>query len=137
MQLGTALSQLVSQQNPIVDKLGTMSEVDLGELDEENRGKTEQEIKQLASRQEAVRQMVRDVRERADKLPAFDWTLEQAELDMARAVAAAQRFRVAPDATDSATRALRKLQQAANAMKRPDQPQEPEEQSRRAGGRGR
>ena len=129
MQLGAALSQLVTQQSPIVEKLTASSQVQLDALDEAERIGAEQEIRQLASRQEAVRQMVRDVRERADKLPAFDWTLEQAELDMSRAVAAAQRFRVAPDATDSATRALRKLEQAANAMKRPtEQPQNSENQ---------
>ena len=121
MQLGPALSQLVAQQSPIVAKLDESSQVQLDVLEEEDRKLAEKEIRQLASRQEAVRQMVRDVRERADKLPAFDWTLEQAELDMARAVAAAQRFRLAPDATDSATRALRKLEQAATAMKQPDQ----------------
>ena len=126
MQLGAAISQLVSQQQPIVEKLDEAAQVHLDVLDDESKKAIEQDLRQLASRQEAVRQMVRDVRERADKLPAFDWTLEQAELDMARAVAAAQRFRIAPDATDSATRALRKLEQAASAMKRPEHPpQEP------------
>ena len=129
MQLAAALSQLVAQQSPIVAKLDETSQVQLDVLEEEDRKLAEKEIRQLASRQEAVRQMVRDVRERADRLPAFDWTLEQAELDMARAVAAAQRFRIAPDATESATRALRKLEQAASAMKRPDQlPPEENEQ---------
>ncbi len=127
MQLGAALSQLVSQQQPIVDKMSVASQVQLDVLEDEEKKAAEQDLRQLASRQEAVRQMVRDVRERADKLPAFDWTLEQAELDMARAVAAAQRFRIAPDATDSASRALRKLEQAASAIKRPDEkPQTPE-----------
>jgi hypothetical protein len=131
MQLGAALSQLVSQQQPIVEKMDDASRVQLDVLGEDEKKAAEQEIRQLASRQEAVRQMVRDVRERADKLPAFDWTLEQAELDMARAVAAAQRFRVAPDATDSANRALRKLEQAAAAMKRPEQkPKTPEDADR-------
>ncbi|MDX1928139.1 MAG: DUF4175 family protein [Pirellulaceae bacterium] len=129
MQLGAALSQLVSQQQPIVEKMYEASRVQLDVLGEEEKKTAEQDIRQLASRQEAVRQMVRDVRERADKLPAFDWALEQAELDMARAVAAAQRFRIAPDATDSATRALRKLEQAATAMKRPDQKPQSQENS--------
>ncbi len=129
MQLAAALSQLVKQQSPIVERLDASSQVQLDVLEEDDRKAAEQEIRQLASRQEAVRQMVRDVRERADKLPAFDWTLEQAELDMARAVAAAQRFRVAPEATESATRALRKLEQAASAMKRSEQqPQSAENQ---------
>ena len=127
MQLGAALSQLVSQQQPVVEKLDEAGRTQLDALGEEDRKVAEQELRQLASRQEAVRQMVRDVRERADKLPAFDWTLEQAELDMAKAVAAAQRFRIAPDATESATRALRKLEQAATAMKRPDQKPEAKE----------
>lgn len=121
MQLGAALSQLVNQQQPIVEKMSEASQVKMDSLAEEDKKSAEQDVRQLASRQEAVRQMLRDVRERADKLPAFDWTLEQAELDMARAVAAAQRFRIAPDATDSATRALRKLEQAAAAMKQPEQ----------------
>ncbi len=128
MQLSAALSQLVAQQSPIVAKLNESSQVQLDVLDEEDRHAAEKQIRQLASRQEAVRQIVRDVRERADKLPAFDWTLEQAELDMARAVAAAQRFRITPDATDSATRALRKLEQAAAALMRPEQARPEENQ---------
>ena len=121
MQLSAALSQLVSQQQPIAAQLEAVAQVQLDVLEDEAQKTAEQDLRHLASRQEAVRQMVRDVRQRADKLPAFDWTLEQAELDMARAVAATQRFRIAPDAIDSATRALRKLEQAVNAMKRPDQ----------------
>ena len=121
MQLDAALSQLVSQQQPIAVELEEAAQVQLDVLDDEAKIRAEQDLRHLASRQEAVRQMVRDVRQRADKLPAFDWTLEQAEVDMARAVAATQRFRIAPDAIDSATRALRKLEQAVNAMKRPDQ----------------
>ena len=121
MQLGAALSQLVGQQQPIAVELEEAAQVQLDVLDDAAKLTAEQDLRNLASRQEAVRQMVRDVRQRADKLPAFDWTLEQAELDMARAVAATQRFRIAPDAIDSATRALRKLEQAVNAMKRPDQ----------------
>ncbi len=131
-QLGAALSQLVGQQQPIVEKLSDTSQTEFDGLAEEDRKAAEQDVRQLASRQEAVRQMVRDVRERADKLPAFDWTLEQAELDMARAVAAAQRFRIEPDATEAATRALRKLEQAASAMQRPEQTSQPPENTETA-----
>ncbi len=129
MQLGAALTQLIEQQAPVVEKLESSAQVQLDVLEPEARETAEKELRLLASRQESVRQMLRDVRERADKLPAFDWTLEQAELDMARAVAAAQRFRIAPDATDAAGRALRKLEQAAEAMKgrNPTQQSKPEE----------
>ena len=124
MQLGAALKQLAEQQAPLVEKLTEAAQVQLDVLDGEERETAEKGLRQLASRQESIRQMVRDVRLRADKLPAFDWTLEQAELDMARAVAAAQRFRIAPDATDAAKRALRKLEQASEAMKsRQQEPQ--------------
>ncbi len=118
MQLAVGLSQLVTQQQSVVAKFHEFPLVQLSELDPELRLTKEHEIRQLASRQEAVRQMVRDVRERAQKLPAFEWTLEQAEVDMARAVAAAQRFRISPDAMTSADRALKKLEQAVQALKK-------------------
>ena len=118
MQLAATLSQLVTQQQSVVAKFYEAAVVQLSDLDPEPRATKEQEFRQLASRQEAVRQMVRDARERAQKLPAFDWALEQAEVDMIRAVAAAQRFRISPHATTSADQALRKLEHAMQAMKR-------------------
>jgi hypothetical protein len=122
MQLEAALSQLVAQQQPIVEKLTESSQVQIAQLPAEERQVVEQSVRQLSSRQEAVRQMVRDVRERADKLPAFDWTLEQAEIDMARAVAATERFRLTPDAVSAAQRALKKLEQAALAIQKRENP---------------
>ncbi len=116
VQLATELAQLVTQQREVVAKLYESALVRLGELEREQRPTKEQELRQLASRQEAVRQMTRDVRQRTMRLPTFDWVLEQAESDMSRAVAAAQRFRISPDATTSADRALRKLEQAEQAM---------------------
>lgn len=122
LQLGTALKQLVDQQTPVVDALFDVSQVPIEQLDAEDRQRYETEAKALAGQQERIRQAVRDVRQRADKLPAFDWTLQQTEADMARAVAAAERLRLSPEAVDASRAALRKLTQAAEAMKRTESP---------------
>ncbi len=78
------------------------------------------ELRLLAMRQEAVRQMVQEVRQQANQLAAFSWVLSQAENDMQRSVAAIQRNRIRPEAHTAADAALRKLQIASTALGHPN-----------------
>ncbi len=64
-----------------------------------------------------------------DRLPTFDWSLQRAEQDMSRASAAAERFRIKPDALVAASDALRKLQLAAAATQLPPPTTEPDPQA--------
>ncbi len=135
MNLQSALDELVNRQKPVSEELDHASQIPPEEMPDSKREQFEQQIRQLASRQEAIRQSVRDVRQQSDKLPAFDWTLEQAELDMVTAVAASERFRLAPDAVEAAQRALKKLQFAASALAQTPQSADDEQQSQQASDR--
>ncbi len=130
-QMDVALDQLVRQQTPIVTDLDKTpdngSESDsTGQHEESSLGKESavqmrsNELRLLAMRQEAVRQMVQEVRQQANQLAAFSWVLSQAENDMQRSVAAIQRNRLRPEAHTAADAALRKLQIASTALGHPN-----------------
>lgn len=116
-QLAIAIEQLSAQQKPIVERFNQWANIAIDELPEEARQSHQAEMRQAASRQESARQNLRNVRAETKALPTFNWTLEQAELSMGRAVAAAKRYRIVPDAKQAAERALRLLQLAADAMR--------------------
>ncbi|MEO8271135.1 MAG: hypothetical protein ABI557_15545, partial [Aureliella sp.] len=122
-QLAAAIEQLSTQQKPITEQFNQWAGVAVDELTKESRESHQAELRQAASRQEGVRQTLREVRAETSALPTFDWTLEQAELSMGRAVAAAKRYRVAPDAKQAAEVALRMLQLAAEAMREQSPPE--------------
>lgn len=113
-RLANALNELVELQTPIVAELENLTP----SLDDNAQllKAQQQELRRLASDQEAVRKKLDTARTRTDRLPAFDWTLEQTNADMLRSVAAAQRFRLAPDAIEAAQAALRKLTLIAQAV---------------------
>ncbi len=112
LELTAEVSKLASRQRPVVEEF---SELALP-APRDQRVERQAQMRQAASQQEVVRQALRDVRGKTSKLPTFDWTLEQAELSMSRAVAAAQRYRVQPDAIEAAGDALRLLELATAAM---------------------
>ena len=108
-QLGSRLVQLTQEQQQVVSQLTGLAEVN------NTASGFEAQSRHLASQQEAVRQRLTETRRQADKLPTFEWALEQVELDMARATAAAQRYRIDPDAILAASDALTKLELALDA----------------------
>lgn len=112
-QLAQALERLVSDQRPVVDALAQLAE----NIGSPPTNVERDEALATAARQEGVRQQLEAVRRETDRLPAFSWALEQADADMSRAVAAAGRFRLDPDATQAADAALRKLELAAEAIR--------------------
>lgn len=117
-RLSQALRQLVDDQAPIVAGLQAAA-VDLRGTPSRDPGQLAQ-IRELAAAQDAVRQRLRDVREKTSRLPAFDWALEETEDDMSRCVAAAQRYRVQPEALSAAQAAWKKLQIASQALEPPE-----------------
>lgn len=116
-QLAIAIERVSTQQKPITEQFNQWANTETNELPQASRQSYQAEVRQAASRQEEVRQMLREVRAETSAVPTFDWTLEQAELLMGRAVAAAKRYRVAPDAEQASEGALRLLQLAADAMR--------------------
>ena len=111
-QLATTLQSLVELQRPIASQLEEYQP----HYNPEPVLPTPDELVQLTAAQEVVRLRVHEVRRETAELPTFDWTLEQAERDMARAVAAAQRNRIQPEAWEAARLALSKLNLAAEAL---------------------
>ena len=115
-QLADAIEELTSLQRPITQKFSQWDDT-AGDDSAGLRQQQQAEMRGAASRQEAVRQVLRELRSETSELPVFDWTLQQSESAMGRAVAAAQRYRIKPDAQDAADRALRLLRLAADAMR--------------------
>ncbi len=115
LELAGALEGLTQQQQPIALQFSQWADAEADNSDEA-RQQQQTEMRQAASRQEAVRQALRELRAQTSTLPVFDWTLQQSEAAMGRAVAAAQRYRIKPDARDAAERALRLLRLTADAM---------------------
>lgn len=133
-QLKAALNQIVPQQADIVRDLEKLpvaestSDSQTSAIEAERRADRSQI---LIIQQQAVRQMVAQVRDQSQQLASFDWALAQADNDMQRSVAAMQRNRVRPEALRSASSALRKLQVAASAIaeQQPDLLNSPDSQS--------
>jgi hypothetical protein len=111
-ELSEALQHLATLQLPVTEQIGQLPEPTLAE----EREMRQAAIRNIAQQQEAVRQNLREVRTKTSQLPTFDWTLQQAETSMSRAVAAAQRYRLRPDAQLAADDALRLLELALDAM---------------------
>lgn len=114
-QLADAIEDLTAQQQPITQQFNQWADT-AGDDSAELRQRQQADMRTAASRQEAVRQVLRELRGETSELPVFDWTLRQSESAMGRAVAAAQRYRIKPDAQDAAERALRLLRLAADAL---------------------
>lgn len=116
-ELAAAVAQLVEQQIPVVAQWQRLADATpppaATEVDLEQR---QTQIRQNASRQEAVRQMLRDVRTQTTRLPTFDWTFERIEQAMTKSVAAAQRYRIEPEARQASAEALRLLELAVQAI---------------------
>ncbi|MEZ6133421.1 MAG: hypothetical protein R3C53_00790 [Pirellulaceae bacterium] len=124
-RLRSELEQLTDAQTPLVERLRKLADQPASE-------QRETDSRQLALDQAEVRQALADVKRSAEALPTFAWALDQADVDMARAVAAAERFRIAPEALDAASDALNKLTLAAEAIQAnpsisPDTPPETNE----------
>jgi hypothetical protein len=117
-ELAQALQHLATQQRPVALQMGQLPEPTLAEEPEERQAA----IRNIAQQQESVRQNLREVRTKTAQLPTFDWTLQQAETSMSRAVAAAQRYRLRPDAQLAADDALRFLELALEAMQQAESP---------------
>ncbi len=113
-QLATALAQLVAQQQPVTQTFRQLATAASQASNENTLQRAS--MRETAAQQESVRQLLRDVRGETTELPAFDWTLGQAEESMARAAASAQRYRIEPDAREAADAAYRFLELAAQAM---------------------
>lgn len=144
-RLEVALSGLLAQQTPLVERLNKLAELQSAgnevTAQEPTQNQTEANqteanqagARQAAVDQEAVRLALLEVRQQTQQLATFDWTLQQTGLDMARAVAAAQRYRIAPEAVNAANDALKKLQLANEAISTqqpaPDEAEPTEEQS--------
>lgn len=115
-QLADAIEELTAQQQPITQQFSQWDDSaahDSVELRQQHQA----DMRTAASRQEAVRQLLRELLGETSELPVFNWTLQQSESAMGRAVAAAQRYRIKPDAQDAAERALRLLRLAADALR--------------------
>jgi hypothetical protein len=114
-QLSAAVNQLIEMQSLATERLVLVAQAAQAELQENNQA-WQADARSAAAEQESVRQALQDVRGETTRLPTFDWTLEQAESAMSRSVAAAQRYRLEPDALEAAGDALRLLELAAEAM---------------------
>ncbi len=71
----------------------------------------------VVKRQAAVRDQLRQIVPSVEQLAVFQWVLGQADGDLSRAIAAAERNRLQPDAVNAATAGLRKLEIAINTVK--------------------
>lgn len=125
-ELAEALTQVVNAQEQILNSLSPFLKNAPSESDFSDRDRDE--LRNLAGDQQLVKQRLGEISRRTVDLPAFSWVLETAEADMRRAVAALQRFRVQPEAEESATSALEKLSLAIEAIESSAQNQANEEQ---------
>ncbi len=118
-QLEVALNDLLELQTPVTERLNLLAEQQTAKAATSATEIAEMEVqaKQAAVDQEVARLRLQDVLQQTGKLTTFNWTLEQTSMDMGRAVAAAQRFRIAPEAVTAANDALKKLQLANEAIK--------------------
>lgn len=105
-ELGGELQLLVDQQTTLRRQLEAL----------DNSQDNESAAHGAAVRQEKVRLTVQEVRVKASQMATLSWTLELAESDMARAIAAAKRLRIRPEALEATSLALRKLTMAADAF---------------------
>lgn len=71
----------------------------------------------VVKRQAAVRDQLRQIVPSVEQLAVFQWVLGQADGDLSRAIAAAERNRLQPDAVNAAAAGLRKLEIAINTVK--------------------
>ncbi|MFO0939259.1 MAG: hypothetical protein U0930_00685 [Pirellulales bacterium] len=70
----------------------------------------------LIKRQVAIRDQLRQLLPSAAPLAVFQWVLQQADNELTRAVAAAERNRLNPDAVNAAESGLKKLEIAINTI---------------------
>lgn len=86
----------------------------------------------LQQKQTKIRDDLRQSLPAASQLQAFEWVLQQAEIDLTRALAAAQRNRLDPDAIDASDAGLRKLNMITEALsgkQGEQQPQDPDQEN--------
>ncbi len=70
----------------------------------------------LQQKQTNIRDDLRQSLPAASQLQAFEWVLQQAEIDLTRALAATQRNRLDPDAINASDAGLRKLSMVTEAL---------------------
>jgi len=117
------IRDLAERQGMITEGLGDAAWDEAGAIDEAGRDS----IRALAADQESIRQDMQQTLDLVSDETTLRWTLDQADKDMARTVAAAQRLRVQPEARDSAKAALSKLKLVAETLNQPDsRPQQSE-----------
>ena len=123
------IRDLAERQAMVAEGLGDAAWDEAGTIDEAGRDS----IRALAADQESIRQDMQRALDSISDETTLRWTLDQADKDMARTVAAAQRLRVQPEARDSAKAALNKLELVAETLDQPDsepelsEPNEPQE----------
>lgn len=79
----------------------------------------------LQQKQTSIRDDLRQSLPAASQLQAFEWVLQQAEIDLTRALAAAQRNRLDPDAINASDAGLRKLSMVTEALSGKQAEQQP------------
>lgn len=112
------IRDLAERQAMVTEGLGDAAWDEAGAIDEAGRDS----IRALAADQESIRQDMQQTLDLVSDETTLRWTLDQADKDMARTVAAAQRLRVQPEARDSAKAALSKLKLVAETLNQPDSP---------------
>ncbi len=116
------MRDLAERQAMIIEGLGDAAWDEAGAIDEAGRDS----IRAYAADQESIRQDMQRALDSISDETTLRWALDQADKDMARTVAAAQRLRVKPEARDSAKAALSKLELVCETLNQPDsQPQQP------------
>lgn len=118
LDLATAVTDLIGRQKQVVAKLEDV-QARTAEL-KETPTAWENAVRESAGTQETVRQRLVEASKQTQALDAFAWLFKQCELDMARAVAALEREKVAPEAMRSASDALSKLEAAGSALDKPE-----------------
>ncbi len=117
------IRDLAERQAMITEGLGDAAWDEAVAIDEAGRDS----IRALAADQESIRRDMQQTLDLVSDETTLRWTLDQADKDMARTVAAAQRLRVQPEARDSAKAALSKLKLVAETLNQPDsRPQQSE-----------
>jgi hypothetical protein len=103
-ELARAIEQLVMNQKSIMALYEHM-----GQLSEDLNADFVTQSRSLVQKQSAIRESLRELLISAKQLEVFHWVLQQAENDLTRAIAAAERNRFKPDAINAADAGLRKL----------------------------
>jgi hypothetical protein len=103
-ELASTLERMVMDQQAIMPRYEQLA-VQSAELTADFVAQS----RSLVQKQSAVRESLRKLLPSTEQLQVFHWVLQQAESDLTRAIAAAERNRLKPDAINAAEAGLRKL----------------------------